>query len=249
MPISFLNTTGTGNLSLINTNNNGSFSMTFAPTILTTNLQLHLDAGNPTSYPGSGTTWTDIAGSRNFALVNSPTYSTDNGGYISFVPASSQYATSSASLPNLSTWSVEVWHYYTSTTGGNPCIITELYPGVTSNINYSLGSNSAAGLQSGFFNGSWRTTTAHSLTINNWYQIVGTYDGATIKLYVNNSLVQSTSYSGTPISSQGGIRLMRRWDLGNYWGGRLGVVRIYNADIGAAGVTQNWNAQKSRFGL
>jgi hypothetical protein len=42
---------------------------------------------------------------------------------------------------------------------------------------------------------------------------------------------------------------MRRWDLGDYWGGRLSVVRIYTGDILSTGVTQNWNAQKSRFGL
>ena len=62
-------------------------------------------------------------------------------------------------------------------------------------------------------------------------------------------MVQSTSYSGTPTSSGHGIRLMRRWDNADYWGGKLGIVRIYNADIGASGITQNWTANKVRFGL
>jgi hypothetical protein len=250
MPISFLNTTGQGNLTLLNTNNNGKLSLSVAPTIVTLNLQLHLDAGNATSYPGTGATWTDIVGNKAFTLFNTPTYSTSNGGYLTFVPGSSQYASSATSLSSLSTWTVETWHYYTGTnSSGQPCIVTELYPGSTSNINFSLGSDTTAGLQNGFFNGAWRTTTAYSLTANNWYHIVGTYDGTTIKLYVNNSLVQSTSYSGTSISSQGGIRLMRRWDNAEYWGGRLAIVRIYTGDITSTGVTQNWNAQRNRFGL
>jgi hypothetical protein len=250
MPISFLNTNNTGKLTLLNTNNTGKLTLSIAATIVTTNLQLHLDAGNPLSYPGSGTTWTDTIGSKAFTLFNTPTYSSNNGGYLSFAPASSQYAASSTSLSSLSTWTVEAWHYYTGTnSAGLPCIVTELYPATTSKINFSLGSDTTTGLQNGFFDGAWRTTTAYSLSANNWYHIVGTYDGTTIKLYVNNSLVQSTSFTGTPTSSQGGIRLMRRWDNADYWGGNLAIVRIYTGDIGATGITQNWNAQRSRFGL
>jgi len=229
----------------------GVVEQNYGPTTIsyvTSSLSLYLDAGLTNSYPGSGSTWTDIVGSKTFTLVNSPTYSSNNGGYISFAPASSQYATSSTSLPNLSTWSVEVWHYYTGTnSGGLPCIVTELYPGATSNINFSLGSDTTSGLQNGFFNGAWRVTPSYSLTANNWYHIVGTYDGSTIKLYVNNSLVQSANYSGTPISSQGGIRLMRRWDNAEYWGGYLGLVRIYSTALSTTSITQNYNNGSSRF--
>ena len=231
-------------------NTNGYYTTYIATSTVTAGLVLNLDAGDTLSYPGSGTTWTDTVGNKTFTLFNNPTYSSNNGGYLSFTPASAQYAASSTSLSSLSTWTIEVWHYYTgNNSGSSPTILTELYPGLTSRINFSLGSNSATGLQNGFFNGAWRVTPAHTLTANNWYHIVGTYDGTTIKLYVNNTLIQSSSYSGTPTSSSGGIRLMRRWDLPDYWGGRLSVVRIYTGDILSTGVTQNWNAQKSRFGL
>ena len=62
-------------------------------------------------------------------------------------------------------------------------------------------------------------------------------------------MVSSTSYSGTPTSSGLGIRLMRRWDNADYWGGRLAIVKIWNGDIGSGGVTSSWNANKARFGL
>jgi hypothetical protein len=254
MPILFKNTNGTGNINLANNTNSGRVNMSIIPQtspVVTSGLVLNLDAGNLSSYPGSGATWTDTVQSRAFTLFGSPTYSSNNGGYLSFAPASSQYAASTTSLTSsLSTWTVEAWHYYTGTnSGGNPCIVTETFPGSTSQINYSLGSNTTSNLQSGFFNGGWRTTSATTLTTNAWYQIVGTYDGTTIKLYVNNSLVQSTSYAGTPARSQGGIRLMRRWDTTDYWGGNLAIVRIYDNALNLTQIDQNWGAQRSRFGL
>ena len=46
---------------------------------------LYLDASNPNSYPGSGTTWYDLSGlSNNAALTNGPTFTLDNGGAFSF---------------------------------------------------------------------------------------------------------------------------------------------------------------------
>ena len=78
---------------------------------VTAGLLFHLDAGNASSYPGSGTTMTDLAGSGiTTTLYNSPTYNSANGGYLMFTPSSSQYGKTSASLAELATWSVEVWH-------------------------------------------------------------------------------------------------------------------------------------------
>ena len=62
-------------------------------------------------------------------------------------------------------------------------------------------------------------------------------------------MVYNTSYVGTPSSSQGGIRLMRRWDNADYWYGRLSVVRIYNTAFGNTQIDQNYQAVRSRFGI
>jgi hypothetical protein len=255
MPIQWLNTNSPNSgVSYISTSGQGNLTMyKNAPvvTTVTSGLVLALDAGNLASYPGSGSTWTDTVQSRAFTLYSSPAYSSNNGGYLTFVPASGQYAASSTSLTSsLNTWTVEVWHYYTGTnTGGNPCIVTEVYPGSTAKINFSLGTNLSGNLQNGFYNGAWQTTPSYTLTANNWYHIVGTYDASTISLYVNNSLVQSTSNTNAPQSSQGGIRLMRRWDNPDYWGGNLAIANIYTGSLNSTQIGQNWNANRSRFGL
>jgi len=232
---------------------NPTISMTSrASPIVSAGLVFHLDAGNAASYPGSGSTWTDLAGSGlTTTLYNSPTYSSANGGYLSFVPSSSQYAQTSASLTLLTTWTVEVWHYYDGTyTGGQGCILSEVYVG--GGINFFLGALlvSAPQLQVGFFNGSFNITpSGYTLPSNGWYHLVGTFDGSNIKLYVNNILTQNTANTQTPTSGASGIRFMRRWDNPDYWGGSLAVIRIYNGAIGASDVSTNYNASKARFGL
>mgnify|MGYP003337919340 FL=1 len=86
--------------------------------ITNSGLVLSLDAGNPSSYPGSGSTWTDLVSAKTFTLYGSPTYSSNNGGYISFDVDYSQYAQCNSSLSTLNTWTVEAWHYYTGNNAG-----------------------------------------------------------------------------------------------------------------------------------
>jgi hypothetical protein len=205
---------------------------------------LSLDAAD---YSGSGP-WIDSIGGKSFTLNNSPTWSSSNGGYFNFNSSSSQYAICNTSLPSLSTWTVGVWHYYTGeNTGGLPCIVTETFIG--GNINYSLGNNTGGGLSSGFFNGGWQTSGTYALTPNNWYYIVGTYDGTSNNLYINNTLVSSGPYSYAPVTSGAGIRLMERWDSADYWDGYLATVDIFNEALDQTEITSRWNSTKSRFGL
>ena len=223
------------------------------PKYTTSGLIFHLDAGIAASYSGSGSTWNDLAGSGlTTTLYNSPTYSSANGGYIAFVPSSSQYAQTSASLGSRSRWTVEVWHYYNATNnGGYGCIVVENYnPG--SQINFLIGppnSGSSTTLSTGYWNGSsWQATTnGYSLPSNGWYHIVGTYDGTNLNLYVNGTLTQVQASAGTPASSGLGIRFMRRWDNAEYWGGYLSIVRIYNRALSLSEVGVNYNGSRTRF--
>ncbi len=219
---------------------------------VTTNLVYFLDAGNTSSYPGSGSTWTNLMGTgNNVTLYNSPTYSSANGGYLTFVPASSQYGECATSLTYMSNYTIEVWHYYTNYSGTYPCIVTENYPGTTSKIAYCLGvaTGTVPAINNAFFTGAWQATATWTPTANNWYHIVGTYDGANLKLYVNNSNVVTTANTTVVQANTGGFRLMRRWDNPDYWGGRLAIYRVYNRAITASEVSQNYSAERGRFGL
>lgn len=61
-------------------NISGGVTISDGGNIVETGLVLNLDAGNSSSYPGSGTTWFDLSGNgNNGTLVNSPSYTTISG--------------------------------------------------------------------------------------------------------------------------------------------------------------------------
>jgi hypothetical protein len=226
--------------------------LSHSPSIVMDGLQIVLDAANPRSYPGTGNTWYDLRGNINFALQNSPPFIANSaGGSIGFTAANYHWALSSTNLPLMTRFSVEVWHYYTGTnTGNSPVIVTETYPGTTNSINFNLGSTTNIGLlRIGYFNNGWNESIPYTLTANAWYHIVGTFDGTYLSLYINSVNQNTTLNGGTPTSNTGGIRLMRRWDSDEYWGGHLSTVRIYNRALSALEIKQNYNATKKRYGL
>ena len=61
-----------------------------SPRIVTDGLVLCLDAASKRSYPGTGTTWTDLKGGNNGTLTNmdGANFSSANGGSLSFDGAS-----------------------------------------------------------------------------------------------------------------------------------------------------------------
>jgi len=233
--------------------------LTSAPFALPGGLVFHLDAGNPQSYPGSGSTWTDLVTGIAMTLVNSPVYASSFGGFFIFTPASSQYAYSTTALQTLPTWSIEVWHQYTgvfNAPNNQPSIVTQIYPGSTSVIQYTLGSASIAAnnLQTGFYNAGWNaTSTSYAFPFSNaWYHIVGTYSGPSgglINLYVNGALAISTANTGTAASNTSGINLMKRWDNPDYWGGSLATVRIYSRALQSIEINTIFNATRRRFNI
>jgi len=81
MPLTLSNISGIGNFTLLNNTNIGRLDMSVAAAVtssaITSGLIMNLDAGNISSYPGSGTSWTDTVGSKVFTLagtIGTPTY-------------------------------------------------------------------------------------------------------------------------------------------------------------------------------
>jgi hypothetical protein len=213
---------------------------------------LYLDAGNPSSYPGTGTVWTDLIGGKVFNLINGPGYDPANGGKFYFYAAGGQYANCSTSLQSLPTFTTSVWHYWDgNNTAGQPCILTEVYPGNTGNINYILGSPAGTPLSGGYFGSGFQLTSTVTLTPNNWYNIVLTCEtNQQVKIYLNGTLATTVGTAGAqPSSSQGGINLMRRWDNPEFWGGYLSTVGIYDKALDSSQISNIWNTTKSRYGL
>ena len=246
MPGRFINNTNSGGLKITNNSNSGNLVM---EKLNIANLLLSLDAGNPSSYPGTGTVWTDVVGGKTFNLVNGPGYDPANGGKFYFSALANQYATSDTSLQSLPTFTAAVWHNWDGTNAGAlPCLLTEVYTGGA--INYVLGAPQGAVAQGGYFNGGFQVSPQFSLTPSTWYNIVVTCDASqVVGIYLNGTLISSTATSGAqPSSSNSGINLMKRWDNAEFWGGYLATVDIYDNAISSGTATSIFNATKSRYG-
>ena len=231
----------------------------YNPRTITDGLVLCLDAANSKSYPGSGTTWTDLSGRGNTGtLVNTPTYNTS--GYFDFDYTQSENVTfsntSSLQFLNRLPYTLEAWVYPTRNPGANNWtgIFDRESDAGSGRDGYNLYFLGSAGTDTYFFterftSGSYNAvsvTLNQSVSVNNWHHIVGTYDGTTLTLYRNGSSV------GTPVTTTGNItNTSKSLTLGvrggQYYGGRISNAKIYNRVLSAAEIQQNYNALKSRY--
>lgn len=224
--------------------------------IVTLGLLLHLDASNPASYPGSGTTWTDLSGNGKHAtLYNSPTYSATNGGIISFSKPSTQYAAGPA-LGAQTEWTICMW---VRRDADDPSGTEQFFTDETSsygNVNYCLGHlYSTSGVSTNAYGGGWAGTTGspYATSLGTFYFLVGMKDSAGFKLYSNNSLVASSAAPGAwGLNGSEGYRISSKWTsyaAPVYLSCTVGSVAFYNRALDTNELTQNWNAARTRFGL
>jgi hypothetical protein len=227
------------------------------PPIVSTGLILNYDISNGACYPGSGSLVTDLTGSSNATLVNTPTYTSGGGSYLTF-NGTNQYLGTNTSLgsklspPNTSTTiSIFVWVYPMD----NGVIVSELGQ-TTPNTGWH---DSQIEMVAGTLKFSvWQNQSGFSSTIatplNAWYYVGFTYNGTVLTGYVNgvSAVTSGTISRATPganlyyaVASLDGTNL----GDGTYANMRFGGMQIYNTALSSGSVQQNFNAQKSRFGL
>jgi hypothetical protein len=228
------------------------------PYINTNGLVLHLDAGNTASYPGSGSTWTDLSGyGNNATLTNGPTYSTDGGGSIYFdgtndyAPIGTSGFPFGSSAGSLSAWvkSISENQYQWFITYGSAGGGTARFIGV---VDYTSGVDLfvAGGYQSGACGpGSISCDNNFFLyTVpDTWFNLAASYDGAYSKLYLNGVLLQTYRVNWNTTSNN--AQLARQVNGSEYMGGYIATAYNYNRALSDKEVFQNYNALKSRFGL
>ena len=215
------------------------------------NLILELDAGNLSSYPGSGTTWYDLSGNNlNGTLTNGPTYSfSDSASSIVFDKTNDYVLVSDNSLLNTFTgMTLEVIVKYTSTSdqlfaqkwnysGGSQGYTLEIYQSAIVGACYASGS-------------AYLSVPISGYPINNVYHIIMRLSGNTQTMYINGISVATVNSGSVPSLSGTNFTIGQRSNLsGTYLGGNVYLTKFYNRALSAAEISQNFNFYRTRYGI
>ena len=194
--------------------------------IVTNGLVLHLDAGNSSSYSGSGNTWNDISGNNNHGTLNGPTFV--NSGLKHFVFNGTDDV-ASLNLSSYSNLTFEFW-FYDNRTSGQRDLLT--YNGNGGSFTFN---------QMNHFrtdgNGQHASKFPTSLVSNQWVRFVYVKNS---KIFINNTKTVIESGSDRPY---GQLRIGdARSDVGQHWDGKIAVVRIYNRNLTDQEIATNYEA-------
>lgn len=214
--------------------------------IVTSGLVFALDAGNILSYftAGSNPAY-NLAGNNTSTLSNGMGFSQENGGHWVTDGTDDGMSTPDASNLDLATFSVEGWVFFNQHKNFGSFMDKGSSASALS-FNYGFFCYSSAVT---FFIGDGSVFSrvdvlVANLPIDKWHHIVGTYDGATQKFYVNGELKAQTSTTITPNQNANPLRIM---DSAYPIDGGFATARIYDRALTSTEIVQNLNAQHMRF--
>jgi len=218
-----------------------------AASVVTTGLQLYLDAGNASSYPGSGTAWTDLSGNnRDGTLTNGPTYSGTNGGSIVF-DGTNDFVQCTGSL-TVTAATFVTWIRRNGNQG--------TYDGILfSRGTNTTGMNFFSSNQLGYhWNDSSSTYNwASGLTIPDatWCMIAVsvTSTAATAYLCQTSGTTTATNTVNHSSSLLNDIKIAQDDAGGRFFNGNIAIALLYNIALSAGQVSTNFEADRGRFGV
>lgn len=209
-------------------------------------ITLFLDAENFNSYPGSGSTWTDLSGTQqNISLINTPSYTLGPPSYINFNGVNQYGSGTEGGVCPSDGYTKSVWFYLNTTSADN-------------NLISSSGSGHFM-----FLAGTTRIYCGHvgwdgfplmypslaTFNANTWYNAVLTFNTSDgMKLYINGSLDSTYTTQKTGHNGNGAINI-GAFATGNLLDGRISIVQCYNRALTLNEVKRNFQFYRSRFSL
>lgn len=245
----------------------GDSGDTYSP-LSSSNLILRYELDDPDSYPGTGTTVTDISsavnsgvsGTVNATATNGPTFSTSDGMSFSFDGNNDYLLTGDlhSRVSGVSDISLFAWVYPT----GNGVIVDELGQATISppgspivgwhDSQIEIVSGAA---KFGLWGAAAGNIVSEPITLNEWVYLGITYSSGTMKAFVNGQQVGSTQ-SFTRLTPEGYSANLRyalgagdstNLGDGTYGNFKLGSFHVYKAGISDQTVLNNYKATCARF--
>lgn len=145
---------------------------------------------------------------------------------------------------------IEVWVNFNNVTTAHP-IIAGKSDVLATGVNYALGTQANQLSFYYFANGTDHvyTTSDASLVPNAWYHIVATFDGSSVKIYQNGTLLSGSCTNGTcnvpMVVNNNNLEIGR---VGNtYFEGIMDSVRIYSRVLSLSEIFANYSTVDSEF--
>lgn len=213
------------------------------PDIIDDGLILCVDAKNTKSYPGSGTTWTNLAGSTDMTL-NGATF---DSTYPAINLDGSNDDITCSSITCGAIWSQQCFFRPSNQASGGYGYFNIFWNAISEGGSASISAEKKLYIH----NGAAQIVSTSQFETGVWYNIAWVFNttASTIKVYVNGTLDKTTSITGTFNTNT----YKTFSGLGYYSGnnhrlnGKLANFMIYNRELTASEVLQNYNALKGRF--
>ena len=221
----------------------------YNPSVVTNGLVLYVDAANPKSYPGSGTTWYDLSkGNNNGTLVGGVTHTSNYFDFDGTDDVIEMGDADNFSFTN-NIFSMNMWVYFDTLAADQ---------GVIGKRGWEYSVHTIANSSTLYFYcwsqaGSNVYLNASSIAASTWYNFCWTADGTNSILYRNGSSVSTntkTSLSMSNTAVQLTVGRGGQSSTGNaFMNGRVGNVSMYNRALTADEIAQNFNATRGRYGI
>ena len=224
--------------------------------IVRNGLVLYYDAGNPSSYAGTGNTAFSVAGIGYTAtLVNGPTFTSTSGG--GFVFDGTNDYINIPTTTGLDSTSVSWSFWYRSSSDTAQALISK---GSSTFFKLTVGPSTVTLTNElitiiGEDNGNrvgYISTNRNELFDNNWHNIVFTAQPSFYKLYLDGrdlSLTVGLGNNNGSITNAGSSFFIGTNSTSEYVNGNISHVQIYNRALSAQEISQNFNAARDRYGI
>jgi len=215
------------------------------PRIVNDGLVLYLDAGNSKSYPGSGSTWTDLSGRNNNGTIeNSPTYNIANKGAFTFNGTTQRVNCGNSSSLQITSGSIAAWFNADSNNSNFRGIIAKqnawgLFVANNVLVTYDWGAPATRSTNITVGNNTW------NYVVMTFTETTGTPSNNAI-IYLNGNPVLTTTIKH---SNHSVVVYVGEANSNQYFSGKISNASIYNRVLSSSEILQNYNAFKGRFNL
>ena len=215
--------------------------------VVDTSLQLWLDAAQTASYPGSGTTWTDLSGAgRNGTLTNGPTYSNTNGGFIVF-DGTNDFVQCSGSL-TITAATFVTWIRRNGTQGQYDGI---LFSRGTNTTGMNFYTSNQLGYHWNDASSTYNWSSGLTVPDLTWCMIAisVTSTAATAYLCQTSGITTANNTVNHSSSLLDDIKIAQDDAGSRFFNGSIATAMIYNRALTADEITTNFNALRGRYGI